>query len=287
MEARELILGIRRLYAAGAALALGAAFMTCVITSTTADYFAWPIAPDISAAFLGGCYVAATVLLFLSSRARTWAQARLAAPPVMVISLLLLAATLIHWDRFDHDHLVFWLWLAAYVLVPPALLVLLARQLREPGFDPPARRRLPAWARVGLGVQAGAMLGAGAVLFAAPGTGADVWPWELTPLTSRAIGAFTFGFGIAAVAGVAENDIDRLRPAALSFVALAAAELIAVARYSDQFDLGLAGWLYLGFHASALAGGLAIVVSRSASSSSAEPPDATSQPQKQRGRQPG
>jgi hypothetical protein len=32
---------------------------------------------------------------------------------------VLLAATLIHWDSFEHGRFVFWLWLAAYVLVPP------------------------------------------------------------------------------------------------------------------------------------------------------------------------
>ncbi len=275
MDARPLIPGIRNLYLAGAGLAAGAAFMTYVITGTTEEFWAWPIAVDLSAAFLGGCYIAATVLLFLSARARTWAEGRLATPPVIVISLLLLAATLIHWELFDRDHFVFWLWLIAYIVVPPVLALLLVRQLREPGLDPPVHRPLPPWARLSLGIQAGAMLGAGAVLFASPSTAIDVWPWELTPLTSRAIGSFIFGFGIAAVAGLAENDIDRLRPGALSFVALAVAELIAVARYSDQFSFDLAGWLFLGFLASALAGGLAIVLSRSASSSSAVPQDAT------------
>lgn len=275
MEARPLIRGIKILYLAGAGLAAGAAFMTYVITGTTADFWAWPIAVDLSAAFLGGCYIAATVLLFLSSRARTWADGRLAAPPVIVISLLLLIATIVHWELFDLDHFVFWLWLIAYIVVPPVLAFLLVRQLREPGLDPPVRRPLPPWARLLLGIQAGAMLGAGAVLFFATSTAIDVWPWELTPLTSRAIGAFIFGFGVAAVAGLAENDIDRLRSGALSFVALAAAELVAVARYSDQFSFDLAGWLFLGFMASALAGGLAIVLSRSRSSSSAAPQGAT------------
>jgi MFS family permease len=256
VSGRPLIRGIRILYAAGAGLALGAAFMTYVLSSRTGDWFSWPIQPELTAAFLGSCYLAAVTLLALSARATRWVDGRIAAAPVMVISLLLLAATLIHWDRFSHDHLVFWLWLAAYVLVPPALAVLVARQLREPGEDPPPERPLPGWARAGLAFQAAVLLVAGAILFFAPGAAQDFWPWALSDLTSQAVGAFVLGFGVAAVAGLRENDMERLRGPALSYAVLGAAALVAVARYSDQFDADPAGVLFLAFTASVLGGGL-------------------------------
>jgi peptidoglycan/LPS O-acetylase OafA/YrhL len=239
-------------------LALVAAFMTFVLTRRTDDYFAWPIAPEITAAFIGACYLAAVTVLYLSSRATTWVDGRLVVAPVMSISLLLLAATLIDWDKFDQDHFVFWLWLAAYVLVPPVLLVLVLRQLREPGEDPPADRPLPGWARAGLAVAAAVMLAVGAILFFATGLAQDFWPWSLTPLTSRAIGAFIVGFGLAAAAGLREDDLDRLRAPALSSVVLGAAILVAVARYSGQFDFDLAGWIFLGFVATALLCGVRV-----------------------------
>lgn len=254
MSARPLTRGIRILYASGAALALGAAVMTFGLTTRTDDYFAWPIAPEITAAFIGACYLSAVTLLFLASRSTTWAEGRLAAAPVISISLLLLAATVIHWDRFDQEHFVFWLWLAAYVLVPPVLVILVLRQLREPGEDPAPGVPLPAWARVGLAVAAAVMLAVGAILFFAPGLAQDFWPWTLSPLTSRAIGAFVVGFGIAAVAGLREDDLGRLRAPALAYAVLGAAVLVAVARYSDQFDLDLAGWLFLGFFGTVLLG---------------------------------
>ena len=91
--------------------------MTFVLTTRTADYFAWPIQPPLSAAFLGASYCAAVAGLSAASRARYWAEGRLAVPPVMTISVLLLAATLMHLDRFDKGHPVFWFWLAALSLI--------------------------------------------------------------------------------------------------------------------------------------------------------------------------
>jgi len=191
-------------------------------------------------------------LLYLCSRATTWVEARLAAGPVISISILLLAATLIHWDRFDQDHLGFWIWLAAYALVPPALLLLVRRQLREPGEDPPRGRPLPGWVRAGLALQGAVMLAAGAILYFAPGLAQDFWPWALTDLTSQAVGAFTIGFGVVALGAVAENDLDRLRAPETAYAVLGVAVLIAIARYWDEFDLDLAGALFLGFVGSAV-----------------------------------
>ena len=70
--------------------------MTYVLTSHTDDYFAWPIAPDISAAFLGGCYSVTVTPLDPSSRATIWVQGRLAAVPALSVSVLLLVATVVH-----------------------------------------------------------------------------------------------------------------------------------------------------------------------------------------------
>jgi hypothetical protein len=243
-----------------ALLALGAAFQTYVLTERTDDYFAWPIEPPITAAFLGGCYLASVTLLGISSRVGSWVEGRLAAPPVMVGALFLLTATLIHLDLFEKDHPVFWFWLAAYVLVPPVLLVFVLNQLRAPGEDPPPRVPLPGWARAGLALHAALLLGFGALMFAFPGAAEDIWPWTLTPLTSQALGAFLLAFGVTAAFAVRDNELTRLRGAALAYTVFGAAELIAVARYTGDIDFDdPAAWLYFGFMATVLLGGLALL----------------------------
>ena len=260
MSPRPLSTQLRVLYAAAALLALGAAFQTYVLTERTDDFFAWPIEPPISAAFLGGCYWASVTLLAISSRVGTWVEGRLAAPPVMVGSLFLLAATLIHLDLFEEDHPVFWFWLAAYVLVPPILLVLVLKQLRAPGEDPPPRVPIPGWARAGLAVHAALLLGFGALMFALPGTAEEIWPWTLTPLTSRALGAFLLAFGVTAAFVVRDNEFTRLRGPLLAYAVFGAAELIAVARYAGDIDFDeAAAWLYVGFMVTALLGCLAML----------------------------
>jgi hypothetical protein len=55
----------------------------------------------------------------------------------------------------------------------------------------------------------------------------------LTPLTGRAVGAWVFSIGVAAAHSVRENDLIRMRPAALSYLALGVLELIAMARYRN------------------------------------------------------
>ncbi len=256
---KPLIRELQLLYGAAALLALGAAFMTFVLTEHTADYWSWAIAPPISAAFLGGCYCAAVALLAPLSRAQTWAEGQLAAPPVFAISVLLLATTVLHWDRFDQGHIVFWFWFAAYVLVPPVLLVLVDRQLKVPGQMLGNGHPLPAWARAGLALQTVILLGVGALMFIAPGTAADFWPWQLSDLTSRALGSFIFGFGVNAFVALRVNDLGLSRIPGFAYAVLGAAQLIAVARYSGEFDFGAAGVLYVGLIVAALLGGLAIV----------------------------
>jgi hypothetical protein len=83
-------------------------------------------------------------------------------------------------------------------------------------------RPLPGWLRAILCFQALTLLSLGAALFAAPVGASSLWPWALTPLTGRAIGAFLVGFGVAAAFAVLENDVRRLHGAALAYATLGA-----------------------------------------------------------------
>lgn len=265
---QEMTRGMSLLYGVAAALALGAALITFVLTEHTADYWSWAISPPISAAFLGGCYLAALTLLGMLSRAETWAEGQLAVAPVMAISLLLLATTLIYWDRFDQSHVVFWFWLAAYVVVPPLLLVLLDRQLKTPGQRYGSGDPIPALPRLGLAAHTGIMLGIGALMLVAPGYVEGFWPWQLSDLTSRALGSFVLGFGLAALVVLRVNDLALTRAPGITYAVLGAAELIAVARYADDVDMGAAGIIYVLFLASMVVGGLMMLSLASASASS-------------------
>jgi hypothetical protein len=252
--ARPLTVGLRRLLLVASALVFLAGIPLYLGTEQTDLYFAWTVKPPITAAFLGAAYWASCVLELLSARERLWARARLAVPAVLAFTALMLLATLLHLDRFQFDSPnlvargVTWAWLAIYVGVPPAALVLLFRQLRVPGGEPPRVALLPAWVRLVLAVHGAIMLTLGVVLLLAPGTSAVLWPWMLTPLTARAVGAWLVGLGVAAAAAYWENDFVRVRVGFITYALLAALQFVTLARYPGALDWSLpSSWLYVVF----------------------------------------
>ena len=62
------------------------------------------------------------------------------------------------------------------------------------------------------------------------------WPWLLTPLTARAIGAWLIGLGIAAGHIGWENDWQRVRAGILSLTVFAGLELIVLVRFAFAQD---------------------------------------------------
>jgi hypothetical protein len=248
---------LRVLFNLFAVLAFGAFFLLFVLSEETANAFSWTIAPPLTAAFLGASYLAAMVLFTWTSLRGEIRAAWAAIVPVTVIALLLLIATIIHEDRF-HDDLFGWFWKVAYLIAPVAIAVAVAR--RGPGAPGPDRPRigLPWFLRAVLTFQGIVMFAIGIFLFVAPDSADALWPWDLTPLTARAIGAFVTGFGASALHAVAANDLASFEGAALAYAVLGAGELLAVARYTGNLTgADLDSWLYVGFLVSVLLSGFA------------------------------
>lgn len=214
--------------------------------------FAWSIKVPITSAFLGAAYLAAVFLPLLSSRERIWARARTAVPVVTLFATLGLVASLVHLEQLNFDgptglsQVATWLWIAPYVVFPPLLLALLARQLTVQGGDPSRVAPIPRWARLVLALQAVVLLGLGILLFLGPqSTRDDLWPWKLTPLTGKVVGAWLVALGLGAVLVNRENDWTRIRAAALSYALFGGFEIATLARYSDAVDWGGVGvYLY-------------------------------------------
>jgi hypothetical protein len=201
------------------------------------------------AAVFGGFYWTALVSSFVSARASAWAAARGGIPGVLLFLLLTLLATLLHLDRFHLHHvpllttLAAWAWLIIYIADPVALLVAVGLQLRAPGKDAPRTALLPAWCRGVLLAQAAIALGFGVALFVVPLRVGTVWPWLLTPLTARALGAWLVGTGVIVGQAAWENDWERIRATMLSFVVFGLLQLVAIIRYHTDFRSGqVAGW---------------------------------------------
>jgi hypothetical protein len=266
---RSTSVAMRRLLLLAGFLVFLAGFQLFVLTDYTDSYFAWTIQPPMTAAFLGGGYFASFLLEFLASREKEWARARIAVPAVFVFTTLTLIATLLHVDRFHFNspiaiaRFAAWFWLAIYALVPPAMVGIWIRQRRMAGEDSSRTAPLSIVIRVVVAMQAVLMLAIGFGLFLAPSLTAPFWPWKLTALTSRAVGAWLLGVGIYALHAAWENDRFRISAGLVSYFAFGLLEIVALLRYPNDIDWTNPGsWGYTAFVISILAVGLIAIVKR-------------------------
>jgi len=251
-DVRPVTRGMRALLVAAGVLVVLAGVPLFVFPLRTDEWFAWTIVAPMTAVFLGASYWSAAAVEWTAATRRAWADARIAVPGVFAFTTLTLVVTLVHLDAFhlgtEHApaaRTVTWVWIAVYALVPVLMSVLWWRQSRLPGGDPPRRHPLPRTVRVALWAQAVLLLPLGLGLLLAPGSTAALWPWPLTDLTGRAVGAWLLSLGIVAAHGLRESDAARIRPAIAGSMVFAALQAIALARYGDALTGGLPTALYL------------------------------------------
>jgi hypothetical protein len=234
-----------------AGLTLLATNQLYALSEHTERAFAWSIEPPLTAAFLGGGYGAGFVLVVLSLRSRSWASTRVGFLTVLVFALMTLIATLLHLDRFHFDAVglvpraAAWIWLLIYVVVPIAMLALLASQWRVSGREPSSGSGLGVALKVVLGLQGAALLVIGVSLFVVPQS-RELWPWSLTPLTAQSIASWLIALGVAGFLAILEDDLQRLRPAAATYTVLALLQSVAVVRYhGDMIWTSISSWVYV------------------------------------------
>ncbi len=241
-----------------------AAFLLFVFPDRTGELFAWQIEPPLSGYMLASAYVGGIWFFVRVAFARSWHEVRHGFPAVAVFAAALLVATLLHLDRFS-SNLPFAVWMTLYATTPFAVTVLAVVQHKEdPRRPDEADIRIPRWSRIALAAIGAAALLTGLALFAAPEAMAEIWAWELTPLTAQVIGAVLAltGFvdaallwdvrwsafrilfqaqlislvAIAASLVLRRDDLLWSRPAAPVFVALVAVALAAYAAFTIWCD---------------------------------------------------
>ena len=265
---RPLLPGMRVLLASFAVLTALATVALFILSRTTEETFAWTIQPPLTAAFLGAGYAAGCVLVVLSLRARYWAHVRVPVLTIFVFVVLTLVATLVHINRlhFDDDFggldvlakAAAWFWLAVYVVVPLAMLLLIVVQERAPGDDPPAQHPVPEVLRVALAVESAALLVVGALLFIEPTTTTSVWPWDLTPFTARIVAAWLLAFGLATALAAVAGDLERLRTAAIAYTVFGVLVLVSVLRFPGTMAWDdPVSWAFVGLAAAVVLTGAA------------------------------
>ncbi len=225
-----------------------------ILSEQTQYYFAWTIQPPLTAAFLGAGYWGALVATILAWRSHIWVQIQTNVPTALVATGLLLIATLLHLDKFHFNSpdlitaLAAWVWLIVYVAVPPLIILSLVLQRRMASTRPPMPKSQPHWARLAFGLMAIIGVLVGLTLFLIPDIAAPWWPWKLTTLTARAVGAWFAAVGATGVTVLREGDFSHLTSPLAGIVAFGVLELVALLRYSNIIDWSKpSAWLYVAF----------------------------------------
>jgi len=217
----------------------------------TARHFAWPIKPDVSAALLGGFYIAAAFVYVLALFTHRWENVRVFIIASILFSSIELAGTLLHLDRMRVGSLPFNVWFVSYVLPPPLFIGFYLWHQRRSSPAPRSRDEpLAPPLRAGLCVLGLPLVLLGLVVFVQPSALFPLMAWKFTPLTARAFSGWILALGVMMLSAARENDRTRSRIVASMFVTLLPAVAFEVARYADQVD-----WSHPGVY-----GGLAVLV---------------------------
>ncbi len=235
----------RTVFMVGICLTIGTGIGLVALPDRTADYWAWTIKAPLSAAFFGAGYIGAAISFALAARTRDWQRTRTVLLAALALTSVALFATLRHLDTFAFrdgglPEAVAWIWLAVYVALPPLVLAAFLLQERAGGSREygTLTAALPA-TRIALGGAglALAVIGIGLLAESTPLT--ERWPWPLPPLPASVLGGWLFTYAAAFLwFAVRERDWRRVRigvgPAMISF----ALDLVAAARYRDDFRTG-------------------------------------------------
>ena len=176
----------------------------------TGRLFAWTIRPTLTPMVLASAYLGGAWFFVRVTRERRWARVGAGLLSVTLFAALLGVATVIHWDRFNHGHVAFWLWATLYFVAPFLVLAAWVANTRVAATPRPDELRLRPAARAVVAAGGGLALAQGLLMFAFPSLVIPVWPWLLTPLTCRVVGA-VFCLGSAGLVVLRDSRWVRLR----------------------------------------------------------------------------
>lgn len=244
------VLPVTRAVAAPILLVLVSAFAILYFwPSDTARLFAWTIRPDMTPLLMGAGYLGGGYTLFRTLRGARWHEVALAFPATAVFTLFMALATLLHWDRFNHAHIWFFIWLGVYFVSPFLLMVLwwMNRATDPRRFDPVAVM-LPRLVRWTLGVAGVVELALAVFIFLAPDAIVAIWPWSLTPLTARVIAGWYTLPGVGFLSIALDGRWSAARVLVQSTLIATGLILIGVVRAWGDFDpANPLTWVYLVF----------------------------------------
>ena len=203
--------------------------------TATHRWFAWTIKPTMTPMVLGSAYIGGAYFFVRVVRAMQWHTVKAGFVPVTLFASCLGIATIIHWDKFNHHHVAFWIWAGLYFTTPFLVLATFVRN-QAVAPEPAANElRIPQAARALIALTGLAALVLGAYLFLFPLRAIGIWPWVLTPLTARVTGAILM-LGVSGLMIAADPRWTTAKIMLEVARIMIALFLLAALRAHEQFD---------------------------------------------------
>jgi hypothetical protein len=178
--------------------------------SDTKRLFAWQIKPTMSAMVLGAVYCGGAYFFLRAASASQWHTIAAGFLPVATFASLMGITTILHWNRFQHGHPAFWLWVALYFTTPFMVFAVFLYNRREYVPSTGNEPSLSATAAGAIVTGGGLSVFMSAFLYLFPHKAISIWPWQLTPLTARTLGA-VFALGGAGLGAIRERRWSATR----------------------------------------------------------------------------
>jgi hypothetical protein len=201
----------------------------------SADWFAWTVASPLTATLAGGLLWSVAAMAVAAVVSSRWVDARGAVLSVLAVGPFCVVVAFLGADDL-HDDWLQWAWVGIHAVLPvlagAALLTgRTGESVQREESPSPALSAL-----VALG--AGALLAIAGVLLLDPSRGARMWPWPVTVIDARTIGAVVFAIAVASAVAIVEGEPRRLRALGVLDVAVGVAVVHSLARDNDLLDWG-------------------------------------------------
>jgi hypothetical protein len=219
--------------------------MLFLLPHLTDRIWAWPIQPPMSAVALGAGYIFGSIAFATLLLRNQWHALGVALMAAWAFSIVQLAATLIHLDRFFVGTLRFDVWFVIYVALPILLPVIWLVNRRYAAPRKPDDLVFIWPVRIVLLPAGLLLLCLGVFMFVYPAGAAAVWPWLLTPLMARVLSGWVLFLGAAACLIFFEPRYSAYRSALPGFITWALALLVGSLLHLDNFNFQRpAAWLW-------------------------------------------
>jgi hypothetical protein len=186
---------------------------------STADNFAWPIVPEMSALFLGAAFIVRAYLGVQLWRQPHWPRLRWSVWGNYAFLAIILVGTFWHISEMNWSSNI-WvahIWVLAYIIEPLTLPLFEPRGKAAKAPFPDELKQGPIFVGLKRVLLVGFVCGVtlGLLLFINPEFMDTRWPWALDPFDARIMAAFPILVGLWALYGYRANDWVEIKPGIL------------------------------------------------------------------------